>query len=267
MPEQEIKKLYEKLFSNGIEGIGFNFLKSTFQEKPSKKLKGGKTPRPWKKIYFKTYPRFLQIELSTEHSKKGGRQEDKLFSIFKKRKSERKFSGKCLDLKIINQLLYYSSGIKDFNKAKKDFDKARRAYPSAGARYPLEIYSVVLRSKEIPLGIYHYNVKWNTLELLLKGDFKKEFRRKITNQAWVEKSGVIIIITAVFGRTLIKYKERGWRYILIEAGHLAQNIYLISTLLRLKCCAIGGFVDKKVIELLDLNPKNELPLYLIVIGT
>jgi len=46
-------------------------------------------------------------------------------------------------------------------------------YPSAGARYPLEIYVVILNSKEIPEGIYHYNVKWNTLELLEKGDFKQ----------------------------------------------------------------------------------------------
>ena len=77
---------------------------------------------------------------------------------------------------------------------------------------------------------------------------------------------MVIIITAVFARTIVKYKERGWRYIFFEAGHLAQNVYLISTSLKLKCCAIGGFSDEKVIELLDLNPKSELPLYLIAIG-
>ncbi len=53
---------------------------------------------------------------------------------------------------------------------------------------------------------------------------------------------------------------------IFEAGHLVQNIYLVSTSLKLKCCAIGGFIDEKVIELLDLNPKSELPLYLIAIG-
>jgi SagB-type dehydrogenase family enzyme len=77
---------------------------------------------------------------------------------------------------------------------------------------------------------------------------------------------MLIIITTVFSRTIVKYKERGWRYIFFEAGHLTQNIYLISTLLKLNCCAIGGFLDERLIKLLDLNPISELPLYLIAIG-
>ena len=77
---------------------------------------------------------------------------------------------------------------------------------------------------------------------------------------------MVIIITAVFPRTIIKYKERGWRYIMFEAGHLAQNIHLVSASLQLKSCAIGSFLDKEIIKLLDLNPKAELPLYLIAIG-
>ena len=139
-------------------------------------------------------------------------------------------------------------------------------YSCAGARYPLEVYVAILESIEVPPGIYHYNIKWNTLELLLKGDFKQEFSQSITNQQWIKKSGMIIIITAVFGRTLIKYKERGWRYIFFEAGHLAQNVHLVTTSLKLKCCAIGGFVDQKIIKLLDLNPHSEFPLYLIAVG-
>jgi len=139
-------------------------------------------------------------------------------------------------------------------------------YPSAGARYPLELYPVIFISKDLPLGIYHYNIKWNTLELLLKGDFRKEFFKKIFNQKWIEKSSMVIIITSVFGRTLIKYRERGWRYIFFEAGHLAQNLYLASKILKIKCCAVGGFMDKKIVEILDMIPKNELPLYAIVMG-
>ena len=77
---------------------------------------------------------------------------------------------------------------------------------------------------------------------------------------------MIITITAVFPRTIVKYKERSWRYIFFEAGHLAQNIQLISTSLKLESCTIGGFLDEEVVELLDLNLKSELPLYLVVIG-
>ncbi len=65
---------------------------------------------------------------------------------------------------------------------------------------------------------------------------------------------------------MIKYKERGYRYILFEAGHLGQNIYLVSKALGLKCCAIGGFDDDKFHELLDIDGDNEAVLYAFAMG-
>lgn len=260
MKSKEIEKLIKEFLSNETDSLGFNFLKSTQQKKFTDKLPQNKIPLSWKKIHFKLYPRLPQITL-----KKVSIEADKVLSIIKKRKSERKFKNKSLPLKTISKILYFSCGIRNHKKMENTFDKSLRMYPSAGARYPLEVYPVILKSKEILPGIYHYNVKWNSLELLLKGNFKKKFG-EITSQNWVNKSTVIIIITAVFPRTIIKYKERGWRYIFFEAGHLSQNIHLISTTLKLKSCAIGGFLDEEIINLLELNPKNELPLYLITIG-
>lgn len=260
MKSREIEKLYKELLSDDIDSDGFQFLKSTWQKKFSKKLPINKIPQAWKKIYFKLYPRLPQIDLEKIHVT-----ENKLFSIIQRRKSEREFKEKDLSLETISKILYFSCGIRNSKEIKGSFDKSLRMYPSAGARYPLEVYPVILRSKEISPGIYHYNVKWNNLEQLLKGDFKKKFR-KITDQDWVKKSAVIIIITAVFPRTIIKYKERGWRYIFFEAGHLVQNIHLISAALKLKSCPIGGFIDQEIINILDLNPKSELPLYLVAVG-
>ncbi len=77
---------------------------------------------------------------------------------------------------------------------------------------------------------------------------------------------MVIIVTTVFGRTLVKYGKRGWRYICFEAGHLAQNVHLVTTASGLKSCAIGGFLDEKVIELLDLDENSEIPLYLLSVG-
>lgn len=261
MLNKKIEQLYKELVADSIEGAGFNFLKSTFQRKFTRRLPVDKIPESWRKIYFKSYPRLPQIKLEKVNIR-----EEKLFSIIKKRRSEREFKEKDISLEKISKILYFSSGIRNYNNIKNDFNKSLRMYPSAGARYPLEIYPVILRSGEIPLGAYHYDVKRNNIELLLKRNFRQEFDSEITNQNWIRKSGMIIIITAVFPRTIIKYKDRGWRYIFFEAGHIAQNIHLISTLLKLKCCAIGGFKDEKVTELLDLNSKSELPLYLIALG-
>lgn len=263
MTKEELNKLYKKLISDDVEDPGFQFLKLTSQEKNNKKPIQ-KIPASWKKTYFKIYPRFPQISIQKYLTIKNPYAKE-IFLIFKKRQSEREFKGKPISIKKISQLLYFSAGSKK-TKLPKTKNKYCRMYPSAGARYPLELYPVIFRSKDLPLGIYHYNVKWNTLELLLKGDFRKEFVGKILDQKWIEKSSMVIIITSVFSRTLIKYKERGWRYIFFEAGHLAQNLYLISKILKIKCCAVGGFIDKKIVEILDLIPKNELPLYVIVIG-
>jgi len=257
--KKEINELYKKLISPYFENKGFNFWKFT-QRKDNYRVLNFKTPKSWRKIYFKLYPRLRQINLKGIITK-----ENKLFSIIQKRKSTREFTGRCLSLDTISKILYFSSGIRNFGEINDNFDKSLRMYPSAGARYPLEVYPVILKSKEISVGIYHYNVKWNTLELLLKGDFRKKFG-KITGQNWVENSAVIIIITAVFPRTIVKYKERGWRYIFFEVGHLTQNIQLIATMLRLKSCPIGDFIDQEIISLLDLNSKSELPLYLLAIG-
>ena len=260
MKSKEMEKLIKEFFSDEMDGLGFNFLKSTQQKKFTNKLPQNKIPLSWKKIHFKLYPRLPQIIL-----KKVSVEADKVLSIIEERKSERKFKNKGLALKTISKVLYFSCGIRNHKKMQGDFNRSLRMYPSAGAKYPLEVYPVILKSKEIPPGIYHYNVKWNSLELLLKGNFKKKFG-EITGQNWVKKSTMIVIITAAFPRTIIKYKERGWRYIFLEAGHLAQNIHLISTALKLKFCAIGGFLDKEIINLLELNSKSELPLYLIAVG-
>jgi len=258
---KDIEKLYKKLILfNEINSDGFRFLKITRAKQFTKNLSMNKIPLSWKKIYFKSYPRLTQIKLKrVSHNK------NKLFSIIEKRKSERKFKNKNLNLETISKILYFSCGIRNLNRSVKNFNKSLRMYPSAGARYPLEVYPVILKSNEIPLGIYHYNIKKNVLELLFTKNFKKKFC-EITNQNWVKRSGMIIIITAVFPRTIVKYKERGWRYLFFEAGHLAQNIYFTTLISNLKCCTIGGFVDEEVSKLLDISSRSELPLYLIAVG-
>ena len=208
MNSKVIKKIIEELLSDNVDSLGFNFWKLTCQRKLKKKLLFNKPPNSWKKVYFKSYPRLLKVNLEIPKSKG-----TKLFSIIKERKSGRNFKGKNLTLEYINKILYFSSGIRNFNKIKNNFDKSLRMYPSAGARYPLEIYPIILKSREVPLGIYHYNVKSNSIELLLEGNFRKKFSNEITDQNWIRRSGMIITITAVFPTTIVKFKERSWRYI------------------------------------------------------
>ena len=70
----------------------------------------------------------------------------------------------------------------------------------------------------------------------------------------------------MFKRTILSYGDRGYRHILVEAGHLGQNIYLNSVALGLSCCAIGGYIDDKLNSLIDVDGLNESVVYVLAVG-
>ncbi len=215
-------------------------------------------PESWVKIHFKTYPRMDKVNV-------GKGKKTNLVKILKKRRSNRNFSREPISLKDLFQILLNSGGITFFTK-QDDYSTSKRNYPSAGARYPLEIYPLVINCSGIKKGLYHYNVKNNLLELLLEDDLTKWIMKALGDERWILNASVIFIITTVMDRTRIKYGDRGYRYSLIEAGHLAQNICLLATELGLGSCAIGGFIDSEVDKLLDIINQKEFTVYLIVVG-
>ncbi|MDK2949320.1 MAG: hypothetical protein PWQ56_485 [Patescibacteria group bacterium] len=251
------KEIYKKLLSYDPIDIGSLFYNKT--KIKFFKLKKNKIPRTWKRIYFKIYPRFKQIKLKVNNNS------FEIDSLLINRKSLRIFTKRKITFKELSNFLFFSAGIN--NKKTININESRRMYPSAGARYPLEIYLINLKKiGNNNEGIYHYNVKWNTIELLKEENCKKILSKVIPNQKWISDADTVLIITAVFNRTNIKYKDRGWRYIYIEAGHLGQNFYLNAEKLKLRCCAIGGFDDNIVTDLLRLDNENEVPIYAFVLG-
>ena len=87
------------------------------------------------------------------------------------------------------------------------------------------------------------------------------------NQKWIKKSAMLIIVTAIFERTTTKYGDRGYRHILTEYGHIAQNVYLLSSAFGLGCCSIGGFIDNGLNKLLDIDPVDESVIGVIAVGS
>lgn len=218
-------------------------------------------PKEWKTIYFKEYPRLPKIFLPKPESLKFLLEES-----LTKRKSEREFSKKPVGLNNLSQLLFYSAGI--IEEKEKDWNKTRRVYPSGGARFPLEVYLCIFeKNRELEKGIYHYNVKEHSLERILQEEKLGELiYPEIIWQEMIKEAPMLLAIAGVFERNTIKYKERGYRYIFNEVGHLGQNIYLVSTALGIKCCAIGGFDDDRFNKLLDIDGQVEGVLYAFALG-
>jgi SagB-type dehydrogenase family enzyme len=141
-----------------------------------------------------------------------------------------------------------------------------RPVPSAGALYPLEIYVATRSVEALDDGLHHYHALEHALELVKPGPVLKDLGELLLGQYYLETANVAVILTAVFHRTLKKYGPRGYRYVLYEAGHVAQNVCLLATELDLGSICTGGFYDGKLNRYLGLDGKSEAVLYLVGLG-
>ncbi|HPM42338.1 MAG TPA: SagB/ThcOx family dehydrogenase [Candidatus Omnitrophota bacterium] len=168
------------------------------------------------------------------------------------RRSVRNYAPKKIDVASISQLLWAAQGITDKSRG-------FRSTPSAGALYPLEIYLVKDE------GIYHYIPDGHKLELVSDKNVKKALVKAAHNQAFISEADIDIIVCGVYERAAVRYGDRAVRYTDMEAGHLAQNVFLQAIALGLDSVAIGAFSDSAVSEIVGL-PKNSKPLYILPVG-
>jgi SagB-type dehydrogenase family enzyme len=173
------------------------------------------------------------------------------------RRSIRDYSGKPLTLEELSQLLWAAQGITAAWGA--------RTAPSAGALYPLEVYALAGNVQGLAPGVYRYVPKDHELVQMATGDLRAQLAGAALGQDSVRTAALALVFTAVPARTTGKYGERGHRYVLMEAGHAAQNVHLQAVALGLGTVPVGAFDDQKVTTLLNL-PKGETPLYIIPVG-
>ena len=142
-----------------------------------------------------------------------------------------------------------------------------RAVPSGGGLYPLELYLIARSVEGLDGGVYHYVPLHHGLELVRDGVLPEPFGTYLfLGQPYASSASAVVVITAVPARSLGKYGDRGYRYLLLEAGHTAQNLNLAAVALGLGCCNLGGFFDHELAMLLRADDELELPLYGIAIG-
>jgi SagB-type dehydrogenase family enzyme len=146
--------------------------------------------------------------------------------------------------------------------------RASRAVPSGGALYPLEIFFFSKAIEGFDAGLYHYNPGQNILRRLRDGDLSPEISRCLVDfqSNLATDASLMVFVTALFERSTFKYGARGYRFALLEAGHLAQNLNLIAGALGLGSINIGGYYDRRVDEVLGLDGLLHSTLYMIGIG-
>ncbi|MEE8259977.1 MAG: SagB/ThcOx family dehydrogenase, partial [Nitrospinaceae bacterium] len=129
-----------------------------------------------------------------------------------------------------------------------------------------EIYIAVRKVSSVEPGIYHYNVPNHELELMIPGDPTEKIHEVCVWQEHVLKASIVVLISGVLARTKLKYGERGYRYALLDIGHLGQNLYLSCTSLELAIMTTCGFFDDEANKLLRIDGVDETTMYVAFIG-
>jgi SagB-type dehydrogenase family enzyme len=236
-------------------GIGDAFQRET-------KYRRGSLPRgglDWanKPATYKRYPSAPKIHLS-EPSVRGG---EPLWDALRKRHSVRRFQDASLQEAELSQLLWAAQGITRVSRG-----VGFRTVPSAGALYPVETYLVIHDVEGIEPGVYHYGIEKHELDQLQSGDFRMEIARAALDQRMAALADVVFVCTAVFARSKWKYKQRAYRYVYLDAGHVAQNVALAAVALGLGSCQIAALYDDEANALLGVDGVEESVIYMTVVG-
>jgi SagB-type dehydrogenase family enzyme len=177
-----------------------------------------------------------------------------------RRRTVRSFSTKELELNLFSQLLWSAQGITDDRELK-------RAAPSAGALFPMEIYAAVGDNcvPGLKTGVYRYLPEGHSVKTVLFEDVRQDLARASLFQMWMSHAPLNVVIMAEYDRITGKYGRRGVRYAWIEAGHIAQNIFLQAEALGLRAGIVGAFRDEEIGTVLG-TPRTHEPLLIIPVG-
>jgi len=184
-----------------------------------------------------------------------------LDKTLRQRKSIRDYQERSISKGQLAYLLWASTGIQRV----EDGYEFRTA-PSAGALYPIETYVIVNNVKALEPGVYHYAIKSHQLELLQQRDLRRQIAAAALGQGMCAAAATVFIWTAVFERCKWKYGQRAYRYIYLDAGHIAENLALAAVSLNLGTCEIGALYDDSVNAIIGVDGTEESTIYMAAVG-
>ncbi|MDP2323824.1 MAG: SagB/ThcOx family dehydrogenase [Gammaproteobacteria bacterium] len=181
-----------------------------------------------------------------------------LGNLLRQRRSWRQFGRDPLSLAATGELLWATQGVTGAD--------GRRVTPSAGGLYPLEVLLIAGHIAGLVAGLYRYQPAKHALVPVAEGDHRQALAAASWGQDFLADAAAIVVIAAINRRTTAKYRQRGIRYVHMEAGHAAQNLYLMATALGLRTVVVGAFGDAATRRVLHLA-RDETPLALLPVGT
>jgi SagB-type dehydrogenase family enzyme len=182
------------------------------------------------------------------------------------RRSCRHYAARPLGAQVLAGIMAGAYGVQGTAGPDVGRDVLSRPVPSAGALYPLELYLSLARIEGVPDGVYRYLPLHHRLEPVRPPPTTEEVADLLLAQAFVRDANVLVFVAAGFGRTLDKYGPRGYRYLLLEGGHVAQALCLLAAENGLDSLCMGGFRDSRLNRWLQLDGRHEAVIYALALG-
>jgi len=187
-----------------------------------------------------------------------------LQEIMARRRSSRELTG-AVTLSEVATLLEQSLGCTAIVED-GELTHALRAWPSAGGLFPLDAYLIAAGVEDLSPGLYYYNPILQGLERLPSRSPDEIIEDAFFGQSFTRQAALVVLLVAAFERTTAKYGERGYRFVLLDAGHAAQNLLLTAEQMNLRSVAIAGFCDDSLARDLAIDGVSEAVVHTVFFG-
>jgi SagB-type dehydrogenase family enzyme len=238
-----------------MDGIGDRFQQDTKYD--PQRMPGHRLDWSAKPDVYKEYPQAEKIDLPVFEPGKAM----SLDKTLRQRKSIRDYQERSISIGQLSYLLWASTGIQ---RVEESYEF--RTAPSAGALYPIETYMIANNIKTLESGVYHYAIKPHQLELLQQRDLRRQITAAALGQGMCATAAAVFVWTAVFERCKWKYGQRAYRYIYLDAGHIAENLALAAVSLNLGTCEIGALYDDHVNAIIGIDGTEESTICMATAG-
>jgi SagB-type dehydrogenase family enzyme len=189
-----------------------------------------------------------------------------LLRVMVARRSERWFAREPIGSDQLCRCLYGGLGITGFIEDAELGLLPLKMAPSGGARNPYEGYVYVRRVNDVPTGIYHYSGLENSLGLLSPPPLPPP-GKLLSDQDWADDAAAVLFLVANFERTAWKYPHpNSYRVVLIEAGHIVQNVLLLANEQGLAAAPTAALQEEPIEAMLELNPMGQGVIYAVALG-
>lgn len=184
-----------------------------------------------------------------------------LRDCLRRRRSRREFLPAALALDELAFLLWATQGL-----TSPDVEVCFRAAPSAGARHPFETHLAVFNVSGLQAGVHRYLPLSHELLFRYAGDLREEASEAALGQTFVGEGAAVFFWSCLPCRGEWRYGPHAHKYMLLDAGHVCQNLYLACEALGCGTCGIGAYHQAKADRLLRLDGREEFVVYFAPVG-